>query len=105
MAAAQPSKQERPLHEQVARRFWSKRNCPRCQAPATKNCVADDETGAGVLRKDPHDERVQLIIDEGKARRRQVPGRGKLWPMRPTPPGTGLVPADEGSGSRPGRAG
>ncbi|MEU1569294.1 hypothetical protein ABZ504_55250, partial [Streptomyces mirabilis] len=77
-AAAQPSKQERPLHERVARRFWIKRNCPRCQAPATKNCVADDETGAGVLRKVPHDERVQLIVDERKARRRQVPGQGKL---------------------------
>ncbi|MFF2430974.1 hypothetical protein [Streptomyces mirabilis] len=77
-AAAQPSKQERPLHEQVARRFWTKRNCPRCQAPATKNCVADDESGVGVLRKVPHDERVQLIIDERKAKRRQVPGRGKL---------------------------
>jgi hypothetical protein len=61
----------------VARRFWTKRNCPHCKAPETKNCVADDKTGAGVLRKIPHDERVQLIIDEWKARRRQVPGRGE----------------------------
>ncbi|MFD9280247.1 hypothetical protein ACFWD7_23580 [Streptomyces mirabilis] len=38
-AVAQPSKQERPLHEQVARRFWIKRNCPRCQRPRPRTAL------------------------------------------------------------------
>ncbi|MFK0112489.1 hypothetical protein [Streptomyces sp. NPDC091217] len=64
-------------HEQVARRFWIKRNCPCCQAVAGRNCVANAPTGNGAASKTPHYERIEPILAERKAkaeRRRQAPG-------------------------------
>ncbi|MDQ0937614.1 hypothetical protein QFZ49_007589 [Streptomyces turgidiscabies] len=44
----------RPMrNEQVARRFWIRRNCPRCQALAGKNCVVNAHTGTGAASKTP----------------------------------------------------
>lgn len=64
-------------HEQVARRFWIKKNCPRCQAVAGKNCVVNAHTGTGTASKIPHYERIERILAERRAkaeRRRQAPG-------------------------------
>ncbi|MER6549169.1 hypothetical protein [Streptomyces sp. NPDC001250] len=64
-------------HEQVARRFWIRRNCPRCQAVAGKNCAANAHTGTGAVSKIPHYERVEPILAERRAkaeRRRRAPG-------------------------------
>jgi hypothetical protein len=64
-------------HEQVARRYWIKRNCPRCQAVAGKNCVANAQTGTGAVSKIPHYERIEPILAERQAkaeRRRRAPG-------------------------------
>ncbi|WP_327129645.1 zinc finger domain-containing protein [Streptomyces sp. NBC_01727] len=57
---------KRPRHDQVARRFWIKKTCPRCLAAAGKNCVNGGRTGTGEVRKTPHDERLRLIVDERK---------------------------------------
>jgi len=68
----------RPVrHEQVARRFWIKRNCPRCGAVAGKNCVVNAHTGTGAVSKIPHYERIEPVLAERRAkaeRRRRAPG-------------------------------
>ncbi|MGX1913573.1 zinc finger domain-containing protein [Streptomyces phaeochromogenes] len=64
-------------HEQVARRFWIRRNCPRCQAVAGKNCVVNAHTGTGSVSKIPHYERIEPILAERRVkaeRRRRAPG-------------------------------
>ncbi|MER6291148.1 zinc finger domain-containing protein [Streptomyces sviceus] len=64
-------------HEQVARRYWIKRKCPRCQAVAGKNCVSNARTGTGAVSKIPHYERIELILAERRAAaasRRRAPG-------------------------------
>ncbi|MFI1606962.1 hypothetical protein ACH4YN_33255 [Streptomyces griseofuscus] len=68
----------RPMrHEQVARRFWIRRRCPRCQASAGRNCVVNAHTGTGTTSKTPHYERIEPILAERRARterRRRTPG-------------------------------
>ncbi|MFE9476780.1 hypothetical protein [Streptomyces griseofuscus] len=68
----------RPMrHEQVARRLWIKRRCPRCQASAGRNCVVNAHTGTGTTSKTPHYERIEPILAERRAkteRRRRTPG-------------------------------
>ncbi|MFD6822775.1 hypothetical protein ACFWC5_20730 [Streptomyces sp. NPDC060085] len=61
-------KQKRPLYLQVDRRHWIKRTCPRCLAGRGADCVIADGTGNGDLRYVPHDERLQPILDQRKAR-------------------------------------
>ncbi|MEU4040267.1 hypothetical protein [Streptomyces collinus] len=63
-------------HEQVARRFWVKRNCPRCQAVAGENCATDTHAGADAVSQTPHYERIEPILAERRAkaeRRRRAP--------------------------------
>nr|WTA00182.1 hypothetical protein OH820_35105 [Streptomyces sp. NBC_00857] len=66
-------------HEQVARRFWIKKNCPRCQAVAGKNCVVNAHTGTGTASKIPHYERIERILAERRTQnagpRRSADGR------------------------------
>ncbi|BDT39644.1 hypothetical protein [Streptomyces yaizuensis] len=64
----QQLKRKRPLYRQVARRHWIKRSCPRCLAGRGADCVIADGTGNGELRYVPHDERLQPILDQRKAR-------------------------------------
>ncbi|ONK09296.1 hypothetical protein STBA_71510 [Streptomyces sp. MP131-18] len=64
--------QRRPLHAQVARRHWYKSSCPRCQAGKGENCVIDDEARTGEVRNVPHNERLQLIVDERKAQQKRT---------------------------------
>ncbi|MFJ4865948.1 hypothetical protein [Streptomyces sp. NPDC088748] len=59
---------KKPLFRQVARRYWIKRSCPRCLVGNGKDCVIADGTGNGELRYVPHDERLQPILDQRKAR-------------------------------------
>lgn len=64
-------------HQQVALRYWIKRNCPRCGAVAGKNCVTNTRTGTGPVSKVPHYERIEPILAERQAkadRRRRAPG-------------------------------
>ncbi|MFJ9968593.1 zinc finger domain-containing protein [Streptomyces avermitilis] len=71
------SKPGQLLHQQVARRYWIKKNCPRCQAVAGKNCVENSWTGTGTVSKIPHDDRLEPILAERKAkaeRQRLTPG-------------------------------
>ncbi|MCX5338283.1 hypothetical protein [Streptomyces sp. NBC_00140] len=60
-------------HQQVARRHWIKRNCPRCGAAAGKNCVTNTRTGTGAVSKSPHYERIEptLAARQTKANRRR----------------------------------
>lgn len=60
----------RHLHKQVARRHWIKRSCPRCHARHGQNCVIANQTGTGEVRNVPHDERLQPILEERKAKQR-----------------------------------
>ncbi|WP_255345669.1 zinc finger domain-containing protein [Streptomyces chartreusis] len=55
------------LHRQVTRKRWLERRCPRCGAKGGQGCAVDDMPGE--MRSLPHDERLQPIIDERKARR------------------------------------
>ncbi|MFE4256278.1 hypothetical protein ACFRU3_44035 [Streptomyces sp. NPDC056910] len=59
-----------PLH--VARRYWIQRGCPRCHADQGVNCVLVEEPDSGKVRKDPHNERLQLIVDERKAEQKKA---------------------------------
>ncbi|MDQ0745798.1 hypothetical protein QF034_000029 [Streptomyces africanus] len=64
-------------HQQVARRYWIKKNCPCCGAVAGKNCVTNARTGTGAVSKSPHYERIEPILVERQAkadRRRRAPG-------------------------------
>ncbi|MCX4902340.1 hypothetical protein [Streptomyces sp. NBC_00892] len=65
-------KRKRPLHRQVARRYWIKWYCPRCMADPGKDCTIADGTGTGDLRYVPHDERLQPILDQRKARQQSA---------------------------------
>ncbi|MBM7054293.1 hypothetical protein [Streptomyces durocortorensis] len=65
-------KHKRPLHRQVARRYWIKWHCPRCTAAPGKDCTIADGTGTGGLRYVPHDERLQPILDQREARQRSA---------------------------------
>ncbi|MFF3137711.1 zinc finger domain-containing protein [Streptomyces mirabilis] len=62
-----------PLHSRVGRRYWIARSCPRCHAEQGKDCVLVEGTDTGERRKYPHDERVQLILHERKAKQKQTP--------------------------------
>ncbi|MEU1375950.1 hypothetical protein ABZ442_20150 [Streptomyces triculaminicus] len=64
-----PKKRKPPLHEQVERRSWFKKPCPRCLAAKGKDCLNDDGVGNGSRRQLPHDERLQMIISERKSRK------------------------------------
>lgn len=64
-------------HQQVARRHWIKKDCPRCGAAAGKNCVTNARTGTGAVSKSPHYERIEPILADRQAkadRRRRAPG-------------------------------
>ncbi|NUK23706.1 hypothetical protein HRW08_13645 [Streptomyces lunaelactis] len=71
---ARRSTRKRPLHDQVARRSWFKKQCPRCLAAKDRECLNDDGVGTGSLRQIPHDERLQMIIDARKSRAERKPG-------------------------------
>ncbi|MCX5434754.1 hypothetical protein OHU11_42000 (plasmid) [Streptomyces sp. NBC_00257] len=64
-AALGPQEQ---LH--VARRYWIQRSCPRCNAEQGKNCVLVEGPNSGKARKDGHNERLQLIVDERRAKKK-----------------------------------
>ncbi|WP_432091478.1 zinc finger domain-containing protein [Streptomyces sp. NRRL F-5630] len=51
----------------VARRYWIRRGCPRCNARPGKDCVLAEGPNRGKPRKNGHDERLQLELDERKA--------------------------------------
>ncbi|MGW1106135.1 zinc finger domain-containing protein [Streptomyces sp. NPDC002540] len=59
-------KRKPPLHEKVGRDRWLKKPCPRCHAAKDKECTNDDKGSIGRLRRIPHDERLQLIINGRK---------------------------------------
>ncbi|THA80263.1 hypothetical protein E6U81_29140 [Streptomyces sp. A0592] len=63
-AARRPQDQLR-----VARRYWIQRSCPRCNAQQGKACVLVEGPNSGKPRKDGHNERMQLELDERKAAR------------------------------------
>lgn len=50
----------------VARRYWIQRSCPRCNAKQGKDCVLVEGPNSGKPRKDGHNERMQLELDERK---------------------------------------
>jgi len=56
------------LHEQVTRKRWLERRCPRCGANSGQQCAVD--TMPGEMRQVPHDERLKPIIDERKEQQR-----------------------------------
>ncbi|MFI0155898.1 zinc finger domain-containing protein [Streptomyces lydicus] len=87
-AAAGPQEQLR-----VARRYWIQRSCPRCNAQQGKDCVLAEGPSSGKPRKDGHNERLQLVLDERKAAQK-IPRQQKkaqqevedpAEPMRPAP--------------------
>lgn len=51
----------------VARRYWVRQNCPRCNAPQGEDCVLVEGPSSGKPRKDGHNERLQLVLNERKA--------------------------------------
>lgn len=51
-------------HQQVVRRYWIKKNCPRCGAVAGKSCATNARTGTGTVSKSPHYERTEPILAE-----------------------------------------
>ncbi|MCX4734375.1 hypothetical protein [Streptomyces sp. NBC_01363] len=77
----------------VARRYWIQRSCPRCKAEQGKNCVLVEGPNSGKARKDGHNERLQLIVDERKAAQRMAQQQKKARqeveapaePMQPAP--------------------
>ncbi|MFI1839775.1 zinc finger domain-containing protein [Streptomyces olivaceoviridis] len=98
---------ERGPQEQlhVARRYWIQRRCPRCNAKQGKDCVLAEGPNSGKPRKDGHNERLQLELDERKAAqkkaRQQKTARQKVEasaePVQPAPD----VPEHEASPTRP----
>ncbi|WP_456302300.1 zinc finger domain-containing protein [Streptomyces chartreusis] len=50
-----------------------KQSCSRCHAGPGKPCVLAEGTDASKVRPFPHDERVQPILDERKARQQTNP--------------------------------
>ncbi|MFF9573484.1 hypothetical protein [Streptomyces sp. NPDC014685] len=79
----------------VARRYWIQRSCPRCNAEQGRDCVLVEGPSSGKQRKDGHNERLQLVVDERKAARKTVRQQKKAQqeakdpaePMRPAPEG------------------
>ena len=77
----------------VARRYWIQRSCPRCNAEQGKDCVLVEGPNHGKPRKDGHNERLQLVVEERKAAqklaRQQKKARQEVEapaePMRPAP--------------------
>ncbi len=77
----------------VARRYWIQRSCPRCNAEEGKDCVLVEGPHSGKPRKDGHNERLQLELDERKAAqkmaRQQKKARQEVEapaePMQPAP--------------------
>ncbi|WP_262505806.1 hypothetical protein [Streptomyces sp. TRM68367] len=75
----------------VARRYWIQRSCPRCNAEQGKDCVLVEGPNSGKPRKDGHNERLQLELDERKAAqkmaRQQKKARQEVEaPAEPTQP-------------------
>ncbi|MCX5559483.1 hypothetical protein [Streptomyces sp. NBC_00038] len=70
-----------PLHKQVARRHWIQRTCPHCHAGLGKDCVLAEGTRAGKVRQFPHDERLQPIVDERKARQTATPRPWRVYDL------------------------
>ncbi|MFH8470357.1 hypothetical protein [Streptomyces sp. NPDC017991] len=66
----QPGQEKRfpQLHEQVTRKRWLERRCPRCGASSGQQCAVDAMPGE--MRQVPHDERLKPIIDERKEQQR-----------------------------------
>ncbi|MEU7183903.1 MULTISPECIES: zinc finger domain-containing protein [Streptomyces] len=56
----------------VARRYWIQRSCPRCNAEQGKDCVLVEGPNSGKPRKDGHNERLQLELDERKAAQKKA---------------------------------
>ncbi|UXY33240.1 hypothetical protein [Streptomyces sp. HUAS TT20] len=78
-AGDQQQPRRRNLHKQVARRYWIKRSCPRCHAGQGHNCVIDNQTSTGEVRNVPHDERLQPILEERKAKQQQQTPPPSPW--------------------------
>lgn len=87
-AARGPQKQ---LH--VARRYWIQRSCPLCNAEQGKDCVLVEGPNSGKPRKNGHNERLQLELDERKTAqkkaRQQMKARQEVEasaePVQPAP--------------------
>nr|BEK63610.1 hypothetical protein KPHV_08370 [Kitasatospora purpeofusca] len=73
--------------EKVSRRSWIARPCSRCGAEAGQHCQRAEARGAGRRHVRPHDERLQPILDERRARERQgtCPKCGRPPVKRATP--------------------
>ncbi|WP_234321125.1 hypothetical protein [Streptomyces katrae] len=80
-AAEEAPLKPRLLHKQVARRFWIKRDCPLCHAGQGVECRDDDQSGTGKVRRIPHDERLQPIVDERKAKQQQRPRPWRVYDL------------------------
>ncbi|WP_406429239.1 hypothetical protein [Streptomyces sp. NBC_00147] len=94
-----------PLH--VARRYWTQRDCPRCHADQGVNCVLVEGPDSGKVRKDPHHERLQLIVDErkveqNKARQLKKAQQEVVSPAEPMKPAV-EEPEREAEPGRPAR--
>ncbi|MBE9499808.1 hypothetical protein IHE61_21535 [Streptomyces sp. GKU 257-1] len=87
-AALGPQKQLR-----VARRYWIQRSCPRCKAQQGKDCVLIEGPNRGKPRKDGHNERLQVELDERKDARKMARQQKKarqeveapVQPIQPAP--------------------
>ncbi len=68
-----------PLHRQVGRRQWFDRSCPRCHADQGEHCVLAEGSDGGNMRDFPHDERLQPIVDERKAKQKAMPRHWRVY--------------------------
>ncbi|MEV2255917.1 hypothetical protein AB0I94_36075 [Streptomyces sp. NPDC050147] len=59
---AAEEKRHPQLHRQVARKRWLEKSCPRCEAGIGQQCAVDNMPSE--VRRVPHDERLQPIIDK-----------------------------------------
>ncbi|MFI2241187.1 hypothetical protein [Streptomyces chrestomyceticus] len=86
----------------VARRYWIRRSCPRCNAQQGKDCVLVEGPNSGKPRKNGHNERLQLELDERKAAqkkaRQQVKARQEVEAAAEPAP---EVPGHEARPTRP----
>ncbi|MEU0022647.1 hypothetical protein ABZ173_33910 [Streptomyces rochei] len=100
-AARGPQEQ---LH--VARRYWIQRSCPRCNAEQGKDCVLVEGPNSGKPRKNGHNERLQLELDERKATQKKArqqktarqEAEASAEPVQPAPE---EVPEHEARPTRP----
>ncbi|MFC9931707.1 hypothetical protein [Streptomyces sp. NPDC127190] len=83
----------------VARRYWIQRSCPRCNAEQGKDCVLVEGPNSGKPRKNGHNERLQLILDERKAAQKKARQEVEA-PAGPTQPAPD-TPEHEASPTRP----